>query len=198
MRRIHVFERISADGAFALPDGDLDWPTQDPDLDRDATTGMEDADAILFGARTYAGFKSFWSKQLDDSPTSPSPHGPERRSTDLKKMATWINGVTKYVVSRSLRDASWQGTQLLGEFDPAAIAALKAGPGKAIMIFGSGTIVSLLTEHDLVDDYSLVISPIFLGQEGIPVIRAAKRTPLTLVDCTRFPTGNVRLRYTRV
>ena len=46
---------------------------------------------------------------------------------------------------------------------PREVAALKEQPGRDIMVFGSGSIASLLTEHDLVDEYQLIVNPILLG-----------------------------------
>ena len=187
-----MFNRVSAEGYFAAIDGNLDWPTQDPELDRDATTGMEDADAIMFGRKTYEGFKSFWPQA-----TNESPHGPARRSPELAAMATWINSVTKYVFSNTLKDASWSGTKLLGRFDPKAVEALKQGSGKNIMMFGSGSIVSLLTQHGLIDTYTFVISPILLGRGLMPVRDVTVPRELRLLDCKQWATGNVRLRYAK-
>jgi dihydrofolate reductase len=191
MREIHMFNRVSADGYFATLDGNLDWPVQDPELDKSATTGMAETDAMLFGRKTYDGFKSFWPTAVDEA-----PHGPARRSPELAAMGKWINSMTKYVFSRTLKDTSWAGTRLLGEFDPRAVEELKRGPGKNIMIFGSGSIVSQLTQHGLIDEYTFVVSPIFLGSGMLP-IRDSSRLKLKLVECTQFATGNVRLRYAK-
>jgi dihydrofolate reductase len=197
MRRIHMFNRVSADGYFAAADGNLDWAIQDEALDKAATSGMDDTGAMIFGRRTYEGFKHFWPQALDDSPTSPAPHGPPRRSPELKAMAVWIKHATKYVFSRTLTDRSWQGTELLGDFDPKKVEAIKASAGKDIMIFGSGSIVSLLTEHGLIDDYTFVISPVLLGGGKLAIRDVSHRLALKLADVKEFPTGNVRLHYTK-
>jgi dihydrofolate reductase len=192
MREIHMFNRVSADGYFGAPDGNLDWPVQDPELDKSATTGMADTDAMMFGRKTYDGFKSFWPSAVDTA-----PHGPARRSPELAAMGAWINSMTKYVFSRSLKDLSWAGTELLGEFDPRAVEQLKRGPGKHIMIFGSGSIVSQLTQHGLIDEYTFVVSPILLGSGMSPIRDVTSRMKLKLVECKEFATGNVRLRYAK-
>ncbi|MFT3699993.1 MAG: dihydrofolate reductase family protein [Kofleriaceae bacterium] len=189
MRRIHMFQRVSADGFFADVDGRIEWVTQDPELDNDARSGMSGSGAMMFGARTYLGFKSFWP-----TATNQAPHGPPRTSDALAAMSKWINASTKYVFSRSITDDSWANTKLLGTFDPDKVRAIKQEAGNDIMIFGSGDIVSLLTKHGLIDDYTFVYSPIVLGQGAHP-IRHAGRVDLELVDVTKFATGNVRMRY---
>ena len=53
MRRIHMFQRVSANGYFASPDGDLDWVVQEPALDAEAAPQMTDHGAMMFGRKTY-------------------------------------------------------------------------------------------------------------------------------------------------
>jgi dihydrofolate reductase len=192
MRRIQMFNRVSADGYFGAPDGNIEWPAQDPELDKSAVSGMADHDAMMFGRTTYEGFMSFWPHAVDQA-----PHGPARRSPELAAMAAWINEVPKYVFSRTLTDASWSGTRLLGAFDPKVVEELKRGPGKNIMIFGSGSIVSLLTEHGLIDEYTFVVSPLLLGSGLLPIRGVTKHVPLKLIECKEFAAGNVRLRYAK-
>jgi dihydrofolate reductase len=197
MRRIHMFQRVSANGYFASPSGDLDWVVQEPALDADAGRQMTERGAMIFGRKTYQGFASFWPTQLGESPTADAPHGPPRRSEALKKMAVWIDRAEKLVFSHTLHEASWHGTKLLGAFAAAKVEELKRGPGSDIMIFGSGSIVSLLTEHGLIDDYTFVLSPIVLGSGALPIRDVTAKVALKLLDVTQFEHGNVRLRYAK-
>jgi dihydrofolate reductase len=197
MRRIHMFQRVSANGFFAAPDGDLDWVIQEPALDADAAPQMTGDGAIMFGRKTYDGFKTFWPTQLGDSATAKAPHGPVRSSEALKKMAVWIDRAEKLVFSRTLKDASWRGTKVLPGFDAKQVEAIKNGPGPSIMIFGSGSIVSLLTQHGLIDDYTFVLSPIVLGSGRLPIHDVQGKVALKLADVKQFEHGNVRLHYTK-
>lgn len=197
MRRIHMFQRVSADGYFAGPGGDLDWVVQEPALDADAGAQMTDHGAIMFGRKTYDGFKSFWPTQLGDSAVAKAPHGPVRSSEALKRMAVWIDRAEKFVFSRTQHDESWRGTKVLGAFDPAKVEEIKRGPGPNIMIFGSGSIVSLLTQHGLIDDYTFVLSPLVLGSGLLPIHDVPAKIALKLADVKQFEHGNVRLHYTK-
>lgn len=190
-RRIVMFNRVGADGCFAAPGGGLDWVVPEPELDRAAADTLGDADAMLFGRRTYEMFESFWPHAADEDPHAPGRHAPE-----IRAMAEWINGAEKVVFSRTRTEVPWRNSRVLAAFDPREVEALKRRPGKDIMIFGSGSIVSLLTEHGLIDEYQLVVSPTFLGS-GRPVVDGlTNRVRLELLEARAYPSGNVMLRYT--
>lgn len=197
MRRIHMFDRISADGYFGGPDGNLDWVVQDEALERDTMANRGNHDAMMFGRKTYEGFKSFWPSAVDASPTSPAPHGPARRNEALKAMGEFIIRSTKYVFSHTLKDASWAGTEILGAFDPNKVEAIKRGPGGDILIFGSGSIASLLTAHGLIDEYTFIVSPFVLGDGQRAIRDVSANVKLTLEEVKPYPTGNVMLRYAK-
>jgi dihydrofolate reductase len=197
MRRIVMFNRVTADGYFAGPDGNLNWVVPDPELDRSAAEAIarSDTDTILFGRRTYELFQAFWPHSLDDSPTSPDPHNSGRRSPEMRDMAIMLNDTTKLVFSRTLKEVSWKNSRLLHELDPRAIEAMKRQPGKDMIIFGSGSIVSQLTQHGLIDDYHFVVGPILLGS-GRPLLSGVpKSLRLDLLEAKAYPSGNVMLRY---
>jgi dihydrofolate reductase len=197
MRRIVMFNRVTADGYFAGPNGDLEWVVPDEEMDRGAAARMSERGTILFGRKTYEMFASFWPRVVDDTPSAPNPHDARRRSPEMRAMGVWLNEATKLVYSTTLRRAEWANSHVRSAFDPDEIAALKAQPGGDILVFGSGSLVSQLTEHALIDEYQFVVTPTLLGS-GQPLIRGVtKRLPLTLSEATAYPSGNVMLRYLR-
>jgi dihydrofolate reductase len=195
MRRIVMFNRVTADGYFAAPDGGLDWVVPEEELDRAAVEGMTGPGTILLGRRTYEMFESFWPQVADEGPEAPDPHVAGRRSPEMLAMAKWINEATKVVFSKTLEAVSWRNSRLLHELDPREIEAMKEEPGKDMFVFGSGSIVSQLTEHGLIDEYQFVVGPILLGG-GRPVVSdVSKRVSLDLLEAREYPSGNVMLRY---
>lgn len=203
MRRIIAFDRVSADGYFAAPDGDLSWAVPDPEHDRgvaEHTGANPTGGTMLLGRRTYEMFESFWPHVLrdaerDDAGTAPDPHAEGRRSPELLAMARWIDEATKLVVSRSRAAVTWRNSRLLRDLVPGEIEALKREPGGDIMLFGSGTVASRLAELGLIDEYQLLVSPLLLGG-GRPLIAGlSRRVPLALVEATPSRAGNVKLRY---
>jgi dihydrofolate reductase len=106
-----------------------------------------------------------------------------------------INDAAKLVFSRSRKEVTWKNSRLIPELDPRGIDAMKRQPGKDMIIFGSGSIVSQLTQHGLIDEYQLVVSPVLLGG-GVSLIRDVPgRLKLQLLEAKAYPTGNVMLRY---
>jgi dihydrofolate reductase len=195
MRRILAFNRVTADGYFTSPDRKLDWVVPEPQIDKEAGEGMSGQGAILFGRRTYEMFQAFWPHALEDSGTAPDPHMPGRRSPEIRAMAVWINEAAKIVFSKTLEDVTWKNTRLLHAFDPREVEAMKKQPGPDMLIFGSGSIASQLTEHGLIDEYRFIVGPVLLGS-GRPLISGVpKSSRLDLLEAKTYPSGNVMLRY---
>lgn len=193
-RRIVMFNQVSADGFFADANAGLDWVVPDPELGRRAVAGMPSTDCILLGRRTYDAFAAFWPSALDNLST-PGPHGESKHDPTFVAMARWLNDTPKLVVSRSLARASWGPGEVLRRIDPAEFAALKRRPGKDLLIFGSGSLVSQLSEHRLIDEYRFVVCPLLLGR-GKPLLgELGTRVPLKLGSAESFPSGNVQLTY---
>ncbi len=199
MRRIIAYNNVSADGYFSAPDGNLNWVIQDPAIQRSAAQASEGygPGTMLFGRRTYEQFESFWPNALDDSPTAPDPHHPGHRSPELRAMAVVINDSSKIVFSKSRKDVTWKNSRLVREFDPREIERMKQEPGKDMMIFGSGSIASRLTEHGLIDESQYIVSPNLLGAGQSLIRDVPKRLKLDLVEATPYASGNVMLRYAR-
>jgi dihydrofolate reductase len=195
-RRIVMFNQVSADGFFADPQGGLDWVVPDPELQRRAVASMPSTDCILLGRRTYDAFAGFWPHALRDSST-PGPHGESKHDPTFVAMARWLNDTQKLVLSRSLARPSWGPAEVLRQIDPAEITARKRASGKDILIFGSGSVVSQLSEHGLIDEYRFVVCPLLLGR-GRPLLgELDQRVPLKLDSADSLPSGNVLLTYFR-
>lgn len=190
MRKIIMFNRVSADGYFADEHGGLDWTVPDDDLDREAAQGMPGAGAMLFGRKTYDIFEAFWPQAADED-----PHAAGRRNPAIKRMADWINAAQKIVFSKTKKQVTWQNSRLLPSFDPAEVAAWKREAGPDILVFGSGSIVSLLSQHRLIDEYRFIVGPLLLGK-GQPMLRDMPQSlRLKLTELKQYGSGNVKLCY---
>jgi len=195
MRRIVTFEHVSPDGYFATPDGKLDWVVSDDEVGEAAMKVNPDLDLVLYGRKTFEMMAAFWPKVSADSDTAPDPHTPGKSSPMMKKMADFLNTTPKLVFSKSMADKpAWQPTRVVREFTPRFVQELKHQPGKDIIVFGSGTIVSQLTQHRLIDEYIFVVSPILLGS-GRKLIDDAKSLTIQLEEAKGYASGVTVLRY---
>jgi dihydrofolate reductase len=195
-RRIVTFNWVTADGYFAGLDGNLDWVVPDEEQAKAAAKDISRFDTVLFGRRTYEIFEKFWAHvAVDDSGTVPDPHRPERRSREHGVVATALNKMSKLVFSRTMKDVTWHNSRLLRELEPREIETMKEQPGKDMIIFGSGSIVSQLTQHGLIDEYQFAVCPVLLGS-GRPLLSGvSKHLRLDLLEAKSLPSGDLMLRY---
>jgi dihydrofolate reductase len=112
----------------------------------------EGADAFLFGRRTYELFAGSWgSWTIQDVP-------------GWEPVWRALNTRPKYVASTTLADPAWSGTTVLSDDLATAVADLKAKPGGELQVHGSGALIRWLLENDLVDEMTLIVIPVILGQ----------------------------------
>lgn len=110
------------------------------------------ADAFLFGRRTYQLFAESWGAWTpEDNP-------------GWELVVRALNSRPKYVASSTLTDPTWAGSTVLSGDLAAAVAELKARPGGELQVHGSGTLVRWLLANDLVDELTLIVVPVVLGQ----------------------------------
>lgn len=193
-RSIVMFNQVSADGFFADPEGGLDWVVSDPEVHARALKGMPQTDLILFGRKTYQMFAAFWPHALKERDEA-GPHGADKRDPAFAAMARWLNDTKKLVASRSLERADWSHSELCRDLDAAKVRELKQKAGKSILIFGSGSIVSQLSEWGAIDEYRFVVCPVLLGQGRTLLGSMAERVGLELLEAQPFRSGNVMLTY---
>jgi dihydrofolate reductase len=76
----------------------------------------------------------------------------------------------------------------------AEVRALKAQAGKNIAIDGSSVLVHTLAQHDLIDEYSLLVYPIVLGG-GKKLFADGVHRNLRLIETRAFPSGVALMHY---
>ncbi|GLZ38130.1 dihydrofolate reductase family protein [Actinokineospora sp. NBRC 105648] len=113
------------------------------------TRTYQRADAFLFGRRTYDLFAGSWGS-IDQMRAHP--------------VGVALDGTPKYVASTTLTAPGWADTTVLGGDLAAAVTELKAQPGGELQVHGSSTLIRWLLENDLVDEMTLIVVPVILGQ----------------------------------
>jgi dihydrofolate reductase len=132
------------------------------------------ADAFLFGRRTYELFAAYWGAEERARLAAEDPGS--------HPIAAALNTRPKYLASTTLTDPHWADTTLLSGDLAVAIGELKARPTGELQVHGSGTLVRWLLEHDLVDEITLLIVPVVLGQGARLFADAGPDIALDLVD----------------
>jgi dihydrofolate reductase len=191
--RIIVSDFMSLDGVVQAPGGrteDTDggfahggWsmPYFDPHaMGSVIEEVMAGTEALLFGRRTWQGMAAAWPGRAGDP------------------FADRMNEIPKYVASRTLSqdDLTWSGSTLLPAKDAiGAIGKLRARDGAGLQVMGSPSLVMQLVEHDLVDEYRLMIEPILLGGGKRLFPLDGRARPLQLVSATTAGTGVLICTY---
>lgn len=106
-----------------------------------------------------------------------------------------MNRVNKIVFSRTIRKVEWENTEILGDQAVEELKRLKDLPGNNMILLGSGTILTLLTLHGLIDEYQIMIDPVAIGT-GTPIFQGIKnRLKIKLDHVKTFKSGVVLLTY---
>jgi dihydrofolate reductase len=126
MRKITAVEFVTMDGVAEAPE---EWspPYFNEELMEIAQAGMDSADAMLLGRRTYQDFASYW------------PHQPRE-----EPFTAWTNDTHKYVVSTTLKALEYGPATLISEDVEAKVRELKEQDGRGVSLLGSPTLVRSL------------------------------------------------------
>ena len=132
------------------------------------------ADAFLFGRRTYELFAGYWGAEKRARAAAEDP--------GIHPITAALNTKPKYLASTTLTDPHWANTTLLSGDLAAAVGELKARPGGELQVHGSGALIRSLLENDLVDEMTLLVVPVILGQGTRLFPTAGPDIALDLVD----------------
>jgi len=136
---------------------------------------------LVFGRITYELMASYW----------PTPVAIQ----NYPIVAEGMNKLPKVVFSKTLSKASWNNTKLIKEDMVSAIRTMKNESGLDLVILGSGSIVSLLTQERLIDEYQMVVIPVVLGNGRTMFDGIKENLSLKMTKSRAFGNGNVLLCY---
>jgi dihydrofolate reductase len=158
--RVVIIEFISLDGVVQAPGG----PEEDTDggfahggwshpfFDEAVGAGFDDAltnaDALLFGRRTWQSMAAAWPGRAGDP------------------FADRMNAIPKHVVTATLGDdeLTWNNTSRIpGDEAVARIRELRESEGGDLVVMGSPKLARTLIADGLVDELRLMIEPVLLG-----------------------------------
>ena len=185
MRKVILSNLVTLDGFFAGPKGELDWHIVDEEFNQYAIDLLSKVDALLFGRITYQLMADYWPAAATNPSTSKS---------DLE-IAHKMNNLPKIVFSKTLQEVRWNNSRLVKENIAEEISKMKQQPGKDMVIFGSGSIVSTFMQLGLIDEYRIIVNPVVLGN-GNPLFKGINgKQNLKLLNTKVFDSGIVILFY---
>jgi dihydrofolate reductase len=145
---------------------------------------LRSADTILWGRITYQLMESYWPALVKN----PSGNKP------MDDFAVLIDNISKIIFSHTLKNVEWKNTILKREIIKDEISALKQQPGKNILV-GSPSLIAVLTNLGLIDEYQLCVNPTILGK-GLPLFKnIGDRVDLKLIKSKNFGAGQIVLYY---
>jgi len=177
MRKIVVTEFISLDGVFEAPGPDgsgfkyegWTFDFHNPEVEKFKSDEVMRSDAQLLGRITYEAFAEAWPKMKDST----------------GEFGKKFNEMPKYVVSNTLEEAKWENSHIIKGDVATEIKKLKEEEGGDILVSGSGTLVKTLMENNLVDELTLLVYPVVLG-EGKRFFKEGIHQKLKLLETKQF------------
>ena len=147
MRKLIATAWMSLDGVFDADTMDK-WflPYESPERGESVRALILASDGLVVGRTTYEMLAGYWSTKTNNE----------------EGIAAWLNKMPKYVVSSKLKEATWNNSTIVKDAVP-EITALKAQPGRDLLITGSSTLVQSLIKTDLIDEYRFLVQPIIMG-----------------------------------
>ncbi len=154
MRKITVLSFVTLDGVMQAPGGPMEdpsggfkyggWsaPYGDEVSGKVVQKELQQPADYLLGRITFDIWAAYWPHHADFWPG--------------------ISNGTKYVMSQTMHKSDWKNTVFIKSLED--IKKLKNSEGPDIQVWGSSKLIQLLLKNDLVDELSLKIYPLTLGE----------------------------------
>jgi dihydrofolate reductase len=191
MRKVIVSEFLTLDGVMQAPGGsDEDreggfqhggWqmPYFDDAAGSAVDEGFATAGGLLLGRKTYEIFAAYWPNQPADDP-----------------FVSTMNSLPKFVASTTLEEPlKWENSTLLKGDVAQEVAKLKEESGGNLLVIGSGDFAQTLIQHDLVNEFQIMVHPLVLGSGKRLFREGSSKRPLRLVDSKTTSTGVLIATY---
>jgi len=184
MRKVVATEFLTLDGVMEDPGGaekseNGGWAFQferGPEGNQFKLDEVMASDALLLGRKTYEEFAAAW---------------PHRKGEFADKM----NAMPKYVVSTTLEHPTWRNSTPIKSNVAEEVSRLKAMEGKDILVAGSAQLLHTLMQHDLVDEYRLMVYPVVLGKGKRLFKDGNHKRALRMVEARPIGSGILILIY---
>ncbi len=158
MSKLTVTSFVSLDGVMQAPGAPKEdpsggfahggWlvPFADADMGAFMVGVFARADAFLLGRGTYQIFASHWPRVSDTN----------------DPIALALNGLPKYVASKTLAKVDWNNASPVRNIVE-DLGAIKSRHARELQVHGSPGLIQTLIRHELVDEFNLLTFPVVLG-----------------------------------
>lgn len=207
MRKLIVTTFITLDGVVQGPGGEEE--DREGGFDHGGWTGqfwndepwrykaeeLAQTGVLLLGRKTYDIFAASWPTLSNADIADMMKDGGgdaeslDRVAADDDAFADRMNTLPKYVASTTLTNLEWNNSTLLSGDVARAVADLKNEPGKDIVVHGSGGLTQTLMQHNLINEYRLMVFPIVVGGGKRLFRDGGPPATLQLTDSKTFTTG---------
>lgn len=185
MGKIIVSMWITLDGFVAGPQDEMDWLRLDERVQNYERELVDSAGSLLLGRITHGDFADYWP-QAAQNPEEPD---------EVRGYARRVDAMDKIVVSASGNTAEWQNTRRLERIDPDEINDLKLDSDGDIVVYGSLGVIRSLTEHGLVDEFHLLVHPVYLRHGKALFDGDGPPATLSLISAEPFASGVILMKY---
>jgi dihydrofolate reductase len=151
MRKIIYWVHSSVDGFIDGPNGEFDWPVMGPELSAYSDSLDRRVDTLLFGRPVWQMMVGFWPNA---EAYSDDPH--------VAAFAPFWRTTPKIVFSRDYAGDEWTERVINGNL-LSEVTALKALPGKDLLLTGGADLAGALSGLGLIDEYHVAVHPVVLG-----------------------------------
>ena len=172
---------VSLDGFYEGPDHDISWHNVDSEFNDFANKQLDETSTLVFGGRTYKIMEDFWPT---DIAIKAAPDTAKRMSS-----------LHKIVFSHTLKQTTWNNTELHSGDVDSVIRRAKKAPGKDIAVLGSSDLCLTLIKDGLLDEIRIMINPVMLGHGKTLFSGITQPLKLELTSERAFGSGNVLLTY---
>ncbi|MEJ3656669.1 dihydrofolate reductase family protein [Actinomycetes bacterium KLBMP 9759] len=177
MRKVTAGLFSTIDGVVESPDR---WQTAfDDEMGAELSRVLEAQDTVLLGRVTYTEWAGYWPTSTDEP------------------FASWINSAPKYVASTTLESVDeWSNSTLIKGSVADFVRDLREQDGGDIGTAGSPGLVRSLIAEGLVDELTLMISPVVAGGGRSRLFADdAAQTTFELVEAKPTSSGTIIATY---
>ena len=181
MRKINSYTFITLNGFYKGINEDIGWHRHGGEESEHATEGLAGNGILLFGRKTYEMMSFYW----------PTPAAMEA----APDIANGMNSAEKIVFSKTLKQAGWNNTRIISDNIVGEMKNLKQNGSKDMTILGSGSILTLFAQNNLIDEYQFMIDPVVLGEGSTVLKNITKKLDLKLTKSKVYKSGVILVVY---